>query len=84
MWCCHYNVATTFARGDDYALADGERNYIRDKGLNQEHAEAVICRLEAGAAALTFSSGIAACTAPSMRWRMVIMSRCPIRFIMAC
>lgn len=57
------HVSTTFARDEQYALPDSQRSYIRDQGLNQEHAEAVICQLEGGAEAMTFSSGIAACTA---------------------
>jgi cystathionine gamma-synthase len=57
------HVATTYARDDDYVLPDGERNYIRDKGPGQEHVEAVITALEGGAEALSFGSGIAACTA---------------------
>lgn len=57
------HVATTYARGDDYEKTQG-RSYIRDQGPTQEHAEQVIAALEGGSEALTFASGIAACTAP--------------------
>ena len=57
------HVATTYARGEDYEKTQG-RSYIRDQGPTQQHAEQVVAALEGGAEALTFSSGIAACTAP--------------------
>ena len=56
------HVSTTFARHDDYSLADG-RSYIRDHGPAQSLPEAMVCKLEGGADAMSFSSGIAACTA---------------------
>jgi cystathionine gamma-synthase len=57
------HVATTYARGDDYEKMQ-DRSYIRDQGPTQQHAEQVIAALEGGPEALTFGSGIAACTAP--------------------
>ncbi|MGI9316436.1 MAG: trans-sulfuration enzyme family protein, partial [bacterium] len=57
------HVSTTFARLSDYSLADN-RSYIRDHGPSQEQVEAVLCELENGADAISFSSGLAACTAP--------------------
>ncbi|MEM7195309.1 MAG: aminotransferase class V-fold PLP-dependent enzyme [Pseudomonadota bacterium] len=57
------HVSTTFARHPDYELPDG-RSYMRDHGPTQAHAESIVCRLEGGVDALTFSSGMAACTAP--------------------
>ena len=56
------HMSTTFARNDDYSLRD-ERSYIRDHGPAQNLPEAMICELEKGKEALSFSSGIAACTA---------------------
>lgn len=56
------HVSTTFARNQDYALPD-DRSYIRDHGATQAQAEAVVCELEGGADAISFSSGMAACTA---------------------
>lgn len=57
------HLATTYARGDDYEMTQG-RSYIRDHGPTQQHAEQVIAALEGGPEALTFASGMAACTAP--------------------
>ena len=57
------HMATTFARRDDYSLPDG-RSYIRDHGATQEQVEQVIQTLEGGFDAMSFSSGLAACTAP--------------------
>lgn len=56
------HVSTTFARLPDYSLVDG-RSYIRDHGPTQEQVESVVCELEGGADAISFSSGLAACTA---------------------
>ncbi|MGB5709174.1 MAG: PLP-dependent aspartate aminotransferase family protein [Arenicellales bacterium] len=56
------HVSTTFARLPDYSLVDG-RSYIRDHGPTQEQVESVLCELEGGADAISFSSGLAACTA---------------------
>ena len=57
------HVSTTYARDADYGKRQG-RSYLRDDGPSQAHAEAVVQALEGGAAALSFASGIAACTAP--------------------
>jgi len=57
------HLSTTYARLPDYSLP-ADRTYIRDHGLTQEDAEAVVCALECGFEALSFSSGLAACTAP--------------------
>ncbi len=57
------HLATTFARLPDYSLP-ADKTYIRDHGVTQEDAEAVVCALEGGFQALSFSSGLAACTAP--------------------
>jgi len=56
------HVSTTFARDRDYVLPDG-RSYIRDHGATQAQVEAVVCELEGGHDAISFSSGLAACTA---------------------
>lgn len=56
------HVSTTFARLSDYSLADN-RSYIRDHGPTQEQVESLLCQLENGADAMSFSSGLAACTA---------------------
>lgn len=52
-------VSTTYARGSDYQATAG-RVYIRDDSVTPAHAERVLAALEGGAAALTFSSGMAA------------------------
>ena len=57
------NVSTTFAREPDYSLPDN-RSYLRDQGPTQELVEQMICALEGGVDALSFSSGLAACPAP--------------------
>lgn len=57
------HMSTTFARRDDYSLPD-DRSYIRDHGATQEQVEQVIRDLEGGYDAISFSSGLAACTAP--------------------
>jgi len=55
--------STTFARNERGELLDGNRIYARDQSVNSEMAEAVICRLESGAACRLFASGMAAATA---------------------
>ena len=57
------HLSTTFTRDQDYGVRNG-RSYIRDHGPTQEHAEQLICELEGGEEALSFSSGMSACTAP--------------------
>ncbi|NQV45211.1 MAG: aminotransferase class I/II-fold pyridoxal phosphate-dependent enzyme [Rhodospirillales bacterium] len=56
------HLSTTYVRNDDYEKTQG-RSYIRDQGPTQQHAEQVVAALEGGAQALSFGSGIAACTA---------------------
>lgn len=56
------HLSTTYARDDDYEKKHG-RSYIRDQGPTQQHAEQLVAALEGGSQALSFSSGIAACTA---------------------
>ena len=57
------HVSTTFARQSDYSMVD-DRSYVRDHGPTQEQVEDLLCQLENGADAISFSSGLAACTAP--------------------
>lgn len=57
------HLSTNYVRGDTYEMPN-DRSYIRDHGPTQEHCEQVITALEKGEETLTFSSGIAACTAP--------------------
>ena len=57
------HISTTYQRDESYEKTAG-RSYIRDQGPSQQHVEALICALEAGQAAMSFGSGIAACTAP--------------------
>jgi cystathionine gamma-synthase len=54
-------LATTYARDADYALIGP--GYTRDENPTHAHAERVVAALEGGAAALAFSSGMAAATA---------------------
>lgn len=55
--------STTFARDEQGELYDKDRIYARDKSVNAELAEAVLCELEAGASCKLFASGMAAATA---------------------
>ncbi|HMG52367.1 MAG TPA: aminotransferase class I/II-fold pyridoxal phosphate-dependent enzyme [Kofleriaceae bacterium] len=55
------HLATTYARDADYALRGP--SYTRDDNPTPVVAERVLAALEGGAAALTFSSGMAAATA---------------------
>jgi len=55
-------VATTFARDEEYQTRDG-RSYIRDSSPTVARAEKIICALEKGEDALLFPSGLSACTA---------------------
>ena len=55
--------STTFARGADYALLSPGRSYGRDHNPSYELAEQMLCRLEAGADAKLFASGMAAAAA---------------------
>lgn len=54
-------LATTYARDAEYQLVGP--GYARDDNPTPVHAERVVCALEGGAAALAFSSGMAAATA---------------------
>lgn len=56
------SLSTTFTRNDDYSARDNG-TYLRDNGPTQKHVEAVVCALEQGQEALSFGSGMAACTA---------------------
>ena len=56
------HFSTTYTRDDNY----GERSagtYIRDHGPTQKQAEDIVKYLEGGSDALSFGSGMAACTA---------------------
>jgi cystathionine gamma-synthase len=54
--------STTFARAPDYQLLGG-RVYSRDEGPTAEPAEQLLARLEGGAGAMLFASGMASATA---------------------
>jgi cystathionine gamma-synthase len=54
--------STTFARRADYELLSG-RVYTRDEGPTGEPAEQLLARLEEGAGAMLFASGMASATA---------------------
>jgi cystathionine gamma-synthase len=56
-------TSTTFARGADYAPI-GSATYARDESPAFHPAEKLLARLEGGEAALLFSSGMAAASAP--------------------
>ena len=52
--------STTFARDDDYRLVSASHSYARDENPSFLVAERMLARLEGGAAAMLFSSGMAA------------------------
>jgi cystathionine gamma-synthase len=52
--------STTFARDEDYRLVSASHSYARDENPGFEVVEKMLTRLEGGAAALLFSSGMAA------------------------
>ncbi|MEJ8573977.1 aminotransferase class I/II-fold pyridoxal phosphate-dependent enzyme [Microbaculum marinum] len=54
--------ATTFARGDDYALI-GSHIYSRDSAPTVAHAEEIVAALDGGGGARLFGSGLAAIAA---------------------
>ncbi len=56
------HLTTTYARNEAYDLPDG-RSYIRPDGKAVLQAEAILAALEGAAAAISFGSGLAACTA---------------------
>ena len=56
-------IGATYARNEDYGLP-GDMAYLRDQGSPLfQQAESVLAKLERGADALLFSSGLAAATA---------------------
>ncbi|RMD62961.1 MAG: PLP-dependent transferase [Alphaproteobacteria bacterium] len=55
--------ATTFARDADYALLNPEGSYSRDANPTYRACESLLARLEGGAGAYLFSSGMAAAMA---------------------
>lgn len=57
------HLTTTYARRPDYSLPDG-RSYARPDGKAVLQAEAMLAALEGAAEAISFGSGLAACTAP--------------------
>jgi len=57
------HLSTTFARDANYEKPD-DRGYARDDSPAIEQAEAVLADLEGGADAITFATGMAACSAP--------------------
>ncbi len=57
------HLSTTFTRDENYK-ARNQRTYLRDHGPTQYHVEELVCQLEGGDEALSFASGMAACTAP--------------------
>lgn len=57
------HVSTNYARGPDYALMAPGRGYSRDENPTYAGPETLLARLEGGAEALLFSSGMAAAMA---------------------
>ena len=55
--------STTFARDADYALVSPEHGYARDQNPTYQAAEQLLTRLEGGADAKLFASGMAAAAA---------------------
>ena len=55
--------STTFARDEHYRLVSASHSYARDENPGFELVEQMLTRLEGGAAALLFSSGMAAAMA---------------------
>jgi cystathionine gamma-synthase len=62
------HLSTTNIRDDDNEYSSG-RSYIRETNPAWDQAEALITRLENGAATLLFSAGMAAATAPFLALR---------------
>ena len=54
------DASTTFARDENYELISPDHSYGRDQNPSYEVAESMLNRLEGGAGALLFSSGMAA------------------------
>jgi len=57
------HLSTTFARDENYEKPD-DRGYARDDSPAVEQVEAALADLEGGAEAITFATGMAACSAP--------------------
>lgn len=55
--------STTFARNTDYTLIDSAHSYGRDENPTFRAPEAMLCRMEGGADARLFSSGMSAAMA---------------------
>ncbi len=55
--------STNFARDENYQLIGGQGSYARDESPSYVEAEALLARLEGGAGAMVFASGMAAATA---------------------
>ena len=62
------HVSTTYLRDEDNEYRSG-RSYVREDNPSWDQAEALITRLENGAATLLFSAGMAAATAPFLALR---------------
>jgi cystathionine gamma-synthase len=62
------HVATTYLRDEDNEYRSG-RSYVREDNPTWDQGEALITRLENGAATLLFSAGMAAATAPFLALR---------------
>ena len=62
------HVSTTYLRDEDNEYRSG-RSYVREDNPTWDQAEALITRLENGAATLLFSAGMAAATAPFLALR---------------
>ncbi len=55
--------SSTFSRDENYNLTVENHGYARDKNPTFGHAESLLAKLEGGAEAITFSSGMAAAVA---------------------
>jgi cystathionine gamma-synthase len=62
------HLSTTYLRDEDNEYRSG-RSYVREDNPTWDQAEALITRLENGAATLLFSAGMAAATAPFLALR---------------
>ena len=62
------HLSTTYLRDEDNEYRSG-RSYVREDNPTWDQAEALITRLENGAATLVFSAGMAAATAPFLALR---------------
>ncbi len=55
--------STNYARDENYQLIGGQGSYARDESPSYPEVEALLTRLEGGAGAMVFASGMAAATA---------------------